>query len=326
MLFGFCLLCAGSLGLSAQESGDDQASSNAPTAQNGQTSNGVGQPSSTPQTAPPVPAAGEGVAAREIANQVNNPAAPLSLIQFRNILLPSASAPGLFPGVAGASGTVNDFQIQPVLPIGPFHSLPFVQLLKITMPVAVTLPSPVSQTGVGDLQVFDLLTIKQSWGRWGLGPALVFPTASSTALGAGKWQAGPSFALIVTAIKNLTAGAVLQNPISYAGSPDRPKVNSLIITPTLTYSLEKGWFVGLSDYNWSFNWENGGAALIPLGVQIGKVFSIGGQAFSGSIEAGRAPVRPAGTLDPGWIVGFEFSPIFKWHLGPDEKVRVKVKK
>jgi len=312
----FCLTLAGSFS-NAQDSGGTQADASpaqAPATQN----------PTTPQNPPPAPVGGGGVGARDLANEANNPAAPLSLIQFRNILLPNASANGFLPGVGGANGTVNAFQIQPVLPIGPFHSLPFVQLLKITMPLVISLPSPISETGIGDLQVFDLLTIKQSWGRWGLGPALVFPTASATALGAGKWQAGPAFALIYTGVKNLTAGAVVQNPISYAGSPNRPNVNSLIITPTFTYSLEQGWFVGMSDYNWAFNWESNNTALIPLGAQVGKIFSVGKQAFSASIEAGGTVVKPSGSPNAGWILGFEISPIFKWHLGPEQKIRVHV--
>lgn len=254
--------------------------------------------------------------AQEIANQANNPAAPLSLIQFRNILLPS---------VSGTDGATNGFQIQPVLPIGPFESFGFVQLVKMTMEFP-TLPGPGGGTGFGDFQLFDLVTIKQSWGRWGFGPALVFPTASSEEFGAGKWQAGPAVALIYTNIENLTVGAVWQNPISYAGSPDRPDVNSLIITPTLTYNLKEGWFMGLSDYNWTFNWEDGGAATIPLGIQVGKVLSIGKQPFSASIEVGGAAVRPDDSPNPGLIIGFEFTPIFNWHLGHKKHVRVRVKK
>jgi hypothetical protein len=254
--------------------------------------------------------------AQEIANQANNPAAPLSLIQFRNILLPS---------VSGTDGATNAFQIQPVLPIGPFRSFGLVQLVKITMEFP-TLPGPAGGTGFGDFQLFDLISIKQSWGRWGFGPALVFPTASSEDFGAGKWQAGPAVALIYTRIENLTAGAVLQNPISYAGSPDRPRVNNLIITPTFTYNLKEGWFVGLSDYNWTINWEDGGAATIPLGIQVGKVLTIGKQPFSASIEVGGAAVRPDDAPNPGWIVGFEFTPIFNWHLGHRKYVRVRIKK
>lgn len=95
------------------------------------------------------------VSARDLANQVNNPAAPLTLIQFRNILLPN---------VAGTDGPTNAFGIQPVLPIGPFPSFRFVQLVKVTVSYT-SLPSPVGQTGVSNLQIFDLITIKEKWGR-----------------------------------------------------------------------------------------------------------------------------------------------------------------
>ena len=255
---------------------------------------------------------GASVSPQELANQVNNPAAPVTFIQFRDILLPSPS---------GTNGVVNGLQMQPVLPIGPFHSFPHAQLMKITLPMVIStsgIPPPVGcigcpalstgATGMGDLQVFDLLSIKQSWGRWGLGPALIFPTATETQLGAGKWQAGPSVAIIVTAIKNLTAGFVLQNPISYAGSLNRPAVNQMLITPTFTFNLGGGWFVGMGDYNLTWNWENGGAATIPIGMQIGRVVRIGKQPVSLAMEAGGAATRPAGTPNPGLILGFELSP------------------
>ncbi len=157
-------------------------------------------------------------------------------------------------------------------------------------------------------------SIKKSWGQWGLGPALVFPTASDSALGAGKWQAGPAVALIYTRIKNLTAGAVVQNPMSFAGDSDRPGVNALIITPLLTYNLEDGWFAGLSDYDLEFDWKHGGDATVPLGAQFGRVFHIGHHAFSASIEVGGALAKPSTAPSPGWIIGFEFSPIFKGHI------------
>ena len=295
-------------------------------------------PSTNAQQQPLTPSAkprkeiGGGKTAQEIANEANNPAAPVTLIQFRNILLPNANAPGVLPGVSGASGLVNSLQMQPVIPIGPFKSFPVVQLIKLTMPLMVTLPSggaafpeQFGVTGVGDLQLFDLFTFKQSWGRWGFGPALVFPTASANSIGAGKYQAGPSVALIYTGIKNLTAGAIVQNPISYAGSPNRPNVNNMIITPTFTFNLKDGWFAGMADYNWSFNWENGGAATIPLGIQFGKVLRIGKQPVSLSAEVGGVAARPANTPNPGWLFGFELTPIFNWHLGPSEKVRLRGK-
>ena len=137
--------------------------------------------SSQSQSGRQTPAGGIPTAAtdpRELANQINNPAAPVTLVQFRNILLPD---------VAGASGATNTFEIQPVLPIGPFASFKHVQLMKITLPFN-SLPQPVGVSGLGDLQVFDLVSIKESWGRWGFGPALVFPTAR--AVSRSTWPSG----------------------------------------------------------------------------------------------------------------------------------------
>jgi hypothetical protein len=287
------------------------------------------EPRQAEQNSQPAVKSGAAVSAQELANQVNNPAAPVTSIQIRDMLLPD---------LPGTDGIANVLQVQPVVPIAPFRRFPFMQLMKITMPIAITLPGvPVPEgcptcgtsfpgaTGVGDLQVFDLISIKQSWGRWGFGPGLSFPTASAKSLGSGKWEAGPAFALMYTGIRNLTAGAVLQNPISYAGSPDRPAVSQLIITPTFTFNLREGWFVGLSDFNWSFNWHDGGAATIPLGGQIGKVQRIGKQPFSIAFEAGGAAARPSGLSNPGWILGFEITPIFSFHLGPHQKIRVRGK-
>jgi|SRR5208283_510136 len=326
VIFGCCLLIAGSFGLNAQEPGAQPSAdaAQAPAAQNSPASPGSGQ---SPATQKPTTTAASAPSAQELANQVNNPAAPVTFIQFRDILAPN---------VAGANGVANSLQMQPVLPIGPFKSFPWVQLVKLTMPLYEAIPGTVNLqklgvTGVGDLQVLDLITVKQSWGRWGFGPALVFPTASSRGLGAGKYQIGPSVALIYTGVKNLTVGAVVQNPISYAGDPKRPSVNNMIITPTFTFNLKEGWFVGLSDYNWTFNWEHGGTAAMPLGVsatfplglQVGKVVTLGRQPVSLSVEAGGVAVRPAGSPNPGWILGFELSPIFNFHVGPGEKIKVR---
>jgi hypothetical protein len=113
-------------------------------------------------------------------------------------------------------------------------------------------------------------------------------------LGAGKWQAGSSFALIYTGIKNLTVGAHLRNAIYRAGSANNPKINQLIITSTVTFNLREGWFVGTSNFNWAFKLENGGMTTITIGGQVGRVVRIGKQLVSLSIQMGGATARPAG--------------------------------
>jgi hypothetical protein len=309
---------AGPLGLYAQSSsGENQPTGavdgQAPVTPNTQTDGGNSQTS--PSQAHPFGGRGGGaVSAQELANQINNPTAPVTSLQFRDIYVPRAKM---------QNGPLNSFQFQPVVPIGPFDWLPLVQLMKITMPLVNTNPGPGHETGMGDLTVFDLFTFKQSWGRVGFGPILVFPTATQKELGSGKYQAGPAAGLMYTGIKNLIAGAILQNPISFAGSSSRPSVNQLIVSPTLTYTLPEGWFVGLSDYNWMFDWKNNGAATIPLGVQAGKIVRIGKQPISLSVEVGGAALRPAHTPNPGVIIGFAITPMFNFHLGPGKKIHLR---
>lgn len=255
---------------------------------------------STPPSAATGRLAGGGsVGSRALANQVNDPTASLTLFQFRNIFVPS---------VPGYSSPGNVLELDPVFPIFPSRFLPFEQLMKVTLPFLTT-PNPGSQTGLGDFSFFDVVTFKESWGKWGFGPAMIFPTATATALGQGKWQAGPAVAAIYTGVKNLTLGVVAQNPISYAGSADRPAVSSFSLTPTLTYNLPHGWFAGFDDFDITFDWQNNGHATIPIGPQVGKIFTIGKVPVSLSLEGAWVPERPSGS--PEWLVGVEFTIIFK---------------
>jgi hypothetical protein len=290
--FSFLLLgAAAGLAQAPEPAPPDDAGQVAPAPESSQrTSVRAGKSGKTPQ---------------ELANLIANPAAPVTNLQFREILLPN---------VEGTNGVTSSLQLQPVVPIGPFPWLRVIQLMKLTMPFYLHLPSPVSKSGVGDLTLFDLLSFKQSWGRWGAGVTLTFPTASERELGSGKWQAGPSAAILYTGIANLTAGFVLQNPVSFTGASDREKVNQLVLSPTLTYTLKGGWFAGMTDYNWTFNWTSQGAATIPVGVQVGRVVTIGKQPVSLAVEAGRTASRPSGAPNPGWIIGIEMTPIFSFSI------------
>lgn len=58
----------------------------------------------------------------------------------------------------------------------------------------------------------------------------------------------------------------------------------------------------------------------------GRSFTIGRQPVSLSVEVGGTAVRPEGTPNPGWILCFELSPIFNFHVGPHDETKVKVRK
>jgi hypothetical protein len=131
-----------------------QTDTQSPSAKKPSTQKPSTQKPSAPTAKPRKEIAG-GKTAQEIANEANNPAAPVTLIQFRDVMASD---------ISGSGGVTHAFQVQPVLPIGPFKAFPILQLMKMTIPFPV-LPGPVNQAGMGDLQVFDLLSFKQSWGR-----------------------------------------------------------------------------------------------------------------------------------------------------------------
>jgi len=240
---------------------------------------------------------------RQLANQANDPTAPLTTLQLRDIIALPAS---------GWTSAGNLLEIQPVYPFAASKDIPFDQLARVTFPIVST-PSPGGTSGFGDISVFDMFLVGKKWGRWGFGPTMVLPTASQTSLGAGKWQLGPVVGIIVSKVHNMQIGLLLENPISFAGDSSRPPVNALSITPTLTYNFEGGWFGGLGDFALSFNWEDNGAATIPLGIQVGKLVKVARRHFLVSIEGGGVLTAP-GSSPPGWLIGLEVTWIIKAHV------------
>jgi hypothetical protein len=76
---------------------------------------------------------------------------------------------------------------------------------------------------------------------WGVGPALVLPSATDSFYGSGKWSAGPS-AVGLTIQGPWVIGALAQNVWSYAGWGDR-SVNQMLTQPFINYNLKNGWYL-----------------------------------------------------------------------------------
>jgi hypothetical protein len=226
-----------------------------------------------------------------------DPTYPLAQVQFLNTLALTNRE---------GEGVANELLLQPVFPIPPLKRFPIGQILRPSIPLATTTPGPDRTTGFGDISLFDIfLPERFSWGAVGVGPVFVFPTASDDRLGAGKWQAGPAAAVLYEAIPHLQLGVIVQNPISFAGDDDREDVNQLIVQPIAQYNFPDGWYASMGDFNWTFDWEDGGAATIPLALQLGRVVKIGRYDYNLSIE-GAYTVANDGPA-PRWMIRFGFS-------------------
>ena len=157
--------------------------------------------------------------------------------------------------------------------------------------------------GLGDLTYQALVTPnKNSTILWGIGPALVIPTATDSRLGSGKWSAGPSLGL-ASQPGNWSLAAVAANTWSFAGDSARDSTNQLSLELFFDCNLKAGWYVGyepqlLADWKAS----SGERWLVPMGGGVGKVVALGRQNAVFSAFCYRNIVRPTGA--PGWQFQF----------------------
>ena len=223
--------------------------------------------------APHSPAAPEVSAKANLAEAATNPLANLVQFQLQN----QYGATNY-----NSTGSSNTFVIQPVVPVSlPWESVPLL-ITRSTLPYVRTpdLGDPVGhKQGFGDFTFLAIANPKLPKGnQGGLGFSAVFPTAGSNEFtGSGKWQAGPAYAYINTMIPGTQLGFFGWHHWSYADGPtggDRINVNEHSIQPLAIHHLGKGWYVGLQDIPWKYNFKSDQWTM-PTGPQVGKVMKLG---------------------------------------------------
>jgi hypothetical protein len=223
------------------------------------------------------------------------------------------------PANYGTNLETNQLLIRPLIPRIPTHTLlPLIQLIRPTFSL-VTVPSSRggSRTEFGDLPLFDIAVLpwpkrEDSGLLIGIGPTLVFPTATSRSAGQGAWQAGPALGAIYTGIPGLLVGFVLQNPVSFAyTSPDRPPQNTLEFQPVLALHLWKKFYLRSAEANWNMGWRHNSPTTLPLSVGIGRTFVRPGLPPMSFFVTGQwmayrqyAPIAAQNTINFGMTIGF----------------------
>src|SRR5271169_1182567 len=188
--------------------------------------------------------------AEELRKQAQNPIASL-------ISVPVESNFNFGIGPANRIQQVVD--IQPVIPFSVSKDWNLITrwitpIIYQPLPVAQPPGPPEQQTGVhglGDLNPSFFLSPKKSKVTWGIGPTLVFPTATNTTyLGQGKFSIGPSVVALVQP-PHWTIGFLANNVWSVAGQSDfnsvgavnKPPVNQFLLQYFVNYNMKKGWYL-----------------------------------------------------------------------------------
>lgn len=168
-------------------------------------------------------------------------------------------------------------------------------------------PGQGGKLGLGDSSYQGLVTRnRNSRIIWGVGPAFVIPTATSSRLGSGKWSAGPA-AGFVGQPGHWTFGVLGFNTWSYAGDSARQSVNQLTLEPFVSYDLKDGWFVS-SQPEISADWTapRGARWTVPMGGGGGKGFTSGERSVFVTMFGYYNIAHPPGSSPWQLSIGLEF--------------------
>ncbi len=204
--------------------------------------------------------------AAALAKQVQNPLANL-------ITLPIQANHN--NNVGEFERRLTNWNVQPVI---PFPAGKYNIIARTIFPfLSVPVDSLGSVTGIGDLSLSLFASPAQPGAViWGLGPALILPTASNPeVLGSGKLSIGPT-GVLFWGPGNWTLGAVANNVWSVTGVSDREGVNQFFAQWFINYNFGGGWALGTAPII-RCDWKapSGEQCTIPLGLQLSKVMRFG---------------------------------------------------
>ncbi len=251
--------------------------------------------------------------AAALAKATQNPVASLISVPLQNN---SNFAVGPY------NRTQDVFNIQPVIPKPLSEN--WILITRVIQPFVwqpVSAQATGGQFGFGDMNpTFFLSPAHPGKLIYGIGPTMVFPTATSKVLGQGKLSFGPSVVALMQP-GHWTVGFLANNAWSVAGSSHRPSVNQMTLQYFVTYNLKKGWNVNTGPVV-TANWHNqaagdaanggdttaGGRWTLPFGAGIGRVTRMGYQPVSVGVNLYGNAVHPPGASS--WSMRLQVALLF----------------
>ena len=257
----------------------------------------------------------------ELAKQVQNPVSDLLRVGFINT------------NWFGSGPNEYDFNVTDLQGIWAKRLGPFGVVNRLNIPL-IYLPSSApsapsgdsgSTFGLGDIQ-YTAFFARDEPKRFlkplgGIGPTILFNSATDDRIGTGKWAVGPSAAFVIKPGR-WVIGSLLLNLWSFAGDDNRQDINLFVLRPFFNYNFGKGWYLTstpLITANWELTERDKWS--VPIGGGIGKI----------ALGFGKRPVNfriqgfyflEKADLAPDWTLNFEFQFLFpQYDLSPSSKAR-----
>lgn len=234
----------------------------------------------------PVFSFAEGMSAAEqekLAKAAQNPVASMISLPFQN---------NTNLNIGPNDETQNILNVQPVW---PFQINDEWNVITRTIVPVTSNPSVLTGdgriNGIGDTLFTAFISPSAASELvWGVGPAILLPTATDDALGQDTWAAGIG-AVFLMMPGNWVVGSLLSNIWSIGGGD--ADINLFTLQPFINYNLDDGWYLVTAPII-SANWEadSDHRWTIPLGGGFGKIFRIGKQPINAQLSLYNNVVTP----------------------------------
>jgi hypothetical protein len=218
------------------------------------------------QEAPP--ANDDAAKAAELAKKLSNPIA--SLISF------PLQANFDF-GQGDGSGYKFVLNVQPVVPISLNEKWNVISRTILPLAYQSHVANDGNQGGLGDILQSLWVSPKAATRGgvvWGIGPAIVVPSATDGTLGGKKWAAGPTF-IALKQDSGWTFGMLANQLWSFAGSSDRSEINALFVQPFVSKTTKTLTTFSLNTettYNWKASTDHWS---VPVNFSVSQLTKFG---------------------------------------------------
>lgn len=202
----------------------------------------------------------------DLAKKLSNPVSDLISVPIQGNL-------DFGGGVAGGQRFYTN--VQPVIPIALNDDWNLISrtILPVVDQEGLGFGGTGDAFGLGDTVQSFFFSPKESDPIWGIGPVLLFPTATDAFLGGDKWGVGPT-GVVLKQDGPWTYGALGNHLWDVAGSGSS-QVNATFIQPFLAYNAPGGWTFTINSES-TYDWANH-QWTVPVNLIVSKLQPIGGQ-------------------------------------------------